>query len=89
MQIGSANIKLRYILLFIWTIFCFWLIGTSEGGMSVVGLFLLIWGWVCHLIGQNAERKNRNYTTFFLLSFFFSPLIMGFAVAVMSNPDKK
>ena len=86
MKIGKQNIQTRSIFLFIYSasvLFLYW--GISRG----IAIWLIGWVVISHLVGEAAERKNRNYPTFLFLSILDSPLLMGIIVAVMANPDKK
>ena len=55
---------------------------------AAIGI-LILYLFVCWKIGEAAAKKNRNANSFFWLSVFVSPLIMGIIIAVMANPDKK
>ena len=55
---------------------------------AAIGI-LILYVFVCWKIGEAAAKKNRNANSFFWLSVFVSPLIMGIIIAVMANPDKK
>jgi hypothetical protein len=87
MKIGKQNIQTRSIFLFLYFAFVVFL--TWGSGLGFLTFWLIGWVVVSHLVGEAAERKNRNYPTFLFLSILVSPLLMGIIVAVMANPDKK
>ncbi len=63
MKIGNKEVQNRSVFLFLYCIFAIWL------GSSTNSNFLIFWliGWVviAHLVAEAAERKNRNYSTFY------------------------
>lgn len=65
----------------------FWLVIGWLIGSLWVALLPITYGWICHLVGQVAERKNRNYLSFVVLTAVF-PLLTPIIVAVMANPNK-
>lgn len=46
---------------------------------------------ISHFIGKAAERKHRNYVSFFVLSILLSPLITALVVAALpfDNSDPR
>lgn len=40
-------------------------------------------------VGYFAEKKGRNRLSFFLLSLFFSPVMLGLIVAIIANPNSQ
>lgn len=48
-------------------------------------IFLVVWGGLAWGIGLLAESRGRSLPGFFLLSFFFSPLLGLIIVLVMPN----
>ena len=87
MKIGKQKVQTRSVFLFIYCAFVVFL--TYGSGLGALTIWLIGWVVVSHLVGEAAERKNRNYPTFTFLSILVSPLLMGIIVAVMANPDKK
>ena len=60
-----------------------------AGGLNFfIAIFLFLYPYICHRVALSAERKNRQYKTFFFLSLLISPLIMGIIVAVMAKPKE-
>jgi hypothetical protein len=47
----------------------------------VVGLIL--WILICYFVGRAADRKNRSFTSFFLIPFFVSPIVGAVIVAAL------
>jgi len=65
----------------------FLILFTFAGGLNFfIAIFLFLYPYVCHRVALSAERKNRQYKTFFFLSLLISPLIMGIIIAVMETP---
>lgn len=51
-----------------------------------IGLFtFIIWFSLCFVVASGAEKRGRSYFGYFLLSFFFSPLIGAFILFVLGN----
>ena len=50
---------------------------------------LIIWGLMCWGVGALASSRGRSGFGFFLLSFFFSPLLGLIVVLVMTNLTKE
>ncbi len=87
MKFGKQEVQTRSIFLFLYCafiIFAFW-----GSGLTFLTFWFIGWVVISHLVGEAAERKNRNYVSFLFLSILVSPLVMGIIVAVMANPDKK
>jgi len=51
-------------------------------------LFLAAWFWLCSLTAQFAERRGHPRYAYFLLSFFFSPLV-GALVLLLAGKNEK
>jgi hypothetical protein len=60
-----------------------------AGGLNfVIAIFLFLYPYICHRVALSAERKNRQYNTFFFLSLLISPIIMGIIIAVIATPKE-
>ena len=49
----------------------------------------LIWLVLCALVATFAERKGRKGIGYFLIAFFFSPLVGGIVVLCVADKNKK
>ncbi len=87
MKIGKQEVQTRSVFLFLYCALVIFVFASS--GLTFLTYWVIGWVVISHLVGEAAERKNRNYTSFLFLSILVSPLLMGIIVAVMANPDKK
>jgi len=52
----------------------------------MIGIFIfVVWVLFCVLVGKCAERWNRSFVKYLLLSILFSPLIMGIILLIMGK----
>lgn len=51
-------------------------------------IFVLLWSILPFLIGWGAKEKGLCPVSFFVLSFFLSPIV-GFIVLIIRQPDKR
>ena len=47
----------------------------------------IIWLLICILIGKCASRWNRSFVKYFILSLFFSPLLIGIILLIMGKNE--
>jgi len=45
----------------------------------------IVWLLICILIGKCADRWNRSFVKYFILSLFFSPLLIGIILLIMGE----
>jgi RNA polymerase subunit RPABC4/transcription elongation factor Spt4 len=48
----------------------------------------VVWILLCILVGRCADRWNRSFGKYIVLSFLLSPLIMGIILLIMGKDDK-
>ena len=78
---------------FFLTIFTFTVIllltSGTEGyryiALSQISLVLVVFSFIGGLIAKNAERKGRNFWSFYAISFLISPLFSGIVVAILPS----
>lgn len=55
----------------------------------MLSAFFLFYVLICVMVGLSAQRKNRYGIGFFLLSFFFSPILGGIIVMCLAPVESK
>jgi hypothetical protein len=99
MKFGEKEIRPRDIFLTVWVAFCYLVPGYYLLNLENLENTTIVWAIVStiptvyvvvnHLVAEAAERKNQNYSIFFIIGFLISPLLMGIIVALMGSSKKK
>jgi hypothetical protein len=59
---------------------------TSDTNLAILAgaiVGLVIWILVSYFVGRAADRKHRSFMSFFLISFFVSPIVGAVIVAAL------
>jgi hypothetical protein len=51
-------------------------------------LGLIFWILISYFVGRAADRKNRSFASFFLISFFVSPMVGAIIVAALPPTEE-